>query len=182
MQHNVMVIPGEEVSTELGHVLVYFVHNSIPAGRFNKVMNEIHAQGAMAFMAHPFHIPLGNRWRKRSIFKPQAEHLTQLIGLEVENGHNRTRANKMAHFLAKENSLPSISGSDAHFPLEIGNCRTKMNVTELTFEAVRRSLMDNATLAALPRQWNAYPVYLWVGLLNRLSGRKYFWKEYGTES
>ncbi len=69
IQHGVLVIPAEEVSTDLGHVLALFVRQTITPGRFDQVLADIQAQDALPFMAHPYHIPLGNRWRHKPIFK-----------------------------------------------------------------------------------------------------------------
>lgn len=173
IQHGVLVIPGEEISTDLGHVLAYFVRKTIKPGPFIEVLGEIQKQNALAFMAHPFHIPLGNLWRKKQIFKMSESQIKLLTGLEVENGHNRSSANQMAVKLAQEMSLPAIAGSDAHFPFEIGNVRTRLRVDELTHDSIYEALSSWQALSVFPRKLNAYPVYLFIGMLNRFFGRRY---------
>lgn len=175
LQDGVLVIPGEEVSTELGHVLAFFVQATIAPGPFKTVLAQIREQGAIPFMAHPYHIALGNRWRKKPIFKLNPAYLHQLVGLEIHNGHNRTPANRLAASLAEEKKLPRISGSDAHLPWEIGNARTRFDLPRLTLDAVKAALLQGR-MQALPRQFNAFPVYLAVGLMNRLTGRRYAWR------
>ncbi len=173
VQHGVLVIPGEEISTDLGHVLAYFVRKTIKPGPFIEVLDEIRAQNALAFMAHPFHIPLLNRWRKKRIFRMSDSQVMLLTGLEVENGHNRASANQMARKMAQQMSLPSIAGSDAHFTFEIGNARTRILANDLTHVAIYEALSSWQTLSFFPRQVNAYSVYLFTGILNRFFGRRY---------
>ena len=175
IQNGVLVVPGEEISTDLGHVLAFFVRQTISPGPFDQVLGQIRIQGAFPFMAHPYHIPLGNRWRQKPIYRLRPEQLSQLAGVEVENGHNRPRANAFAAKLAEDTGLCTISGSDAHFPWEIGNARTVIEVDALTHAAVRAALLDGR-LKAMPCRVSAYGVYLGVGLINRLSGRRYAWK------
>lgn len=175
VQQGVLVIPGEEISTELGHVLAFFVRASIAPGPFETVVAQIREQGALAFMAHPYQIPLGNRWRKKALCKLTPVHLNQLVGLEIYNGHNRSRANRLAAQLAAAQKLSATSGSDAHLPWEIGNARTRFDLPALTLEAVKAAMLQGQ-MQALPRRFNAFPIYLAIGLMNRLSGRRYAWR------
>lgn len=175
LQQGVLVIPGEEVSTDVGHVLALFVHASITPGPFETVLRHIREQEALAFIAHPYHIPLGNLWRRHRILKASPEQLCLPDGIEVINGHNRTPANRLAQALARTYRLCPIAGSDAHFPWEIGNASTYLQVSELTYDAVRQALFKHHTQPQA-RQFNAYPVYLLVGLLNRVRKQKYAWK------
>ncbi len=176
LQDGVLVIPGEEISTEVGHVLAYFVKETIQPGYFADVLKEIRAQKALAFMAHPYHIPLGNRWRRRRIFKLTEQQLMQLDGIEVENGHNRSAANRLAWELAGTRRLPAISGSDAHLPLEIGNVRCQMDVREHSLAAVRAAFLTPGNVHPQRRRWNAYGVYLLTGVLNKVQRRHYAWR------
>ena len=176
LQDGVLVIPGEEISTEIGHVLAYFVRETISPGPFEQVIAQIRSQNALAFMAHPYHIPLGNRWRRKEVFKLAPEQLSLLDGIEVENGHNRGAANRMAWTLAQNKHLTALSGSDAHHPMEIGNGRCQLEVSELSHPAVRAALLDKNQVRPQPRRWNAYGVYLLMGVLNKITKKKYAWK------
>lgn len=175
MQHGTLVIPGEEISTDAGHVLAFFVRESIPPGPFEMVLRAIREQDAVAFVAHPFHIPLGNWWRKKSLCSLSTQHLTEVKGIEVFNGHNRAQANALARQLAMDKGLFAISGSDAHFPWEIGNATTEFNLHALTLDALR-SALNKGHMKARPRRFNAYGVYLLVGVMNHIRRRYYAWK------
>lgn len=176
LRSGVLLIPGEEISTDRGHVLAYFVRQTILPGRLDDVLAQVHEQNALAFMAHPYHIPLGNRWRKKRTFHLEPSHLQRLTGIEVENGHNRGAANQLAWQLAEREHLRPLAGSDAHWPFEIGNARTRLDLDDLTLPATRRAL-EQGTMQPLRRRFSAYPFYLLAGLLNRLSGKRYTYRE-----
>ncbi len=174
LQDGVLIIPGEEVSTDRGHVLAYFVKETIPPGYFEEVLERIREQNALAFVAHPYHIPIGNRWRHKPIFNLSSRQLTMVDGIEVINGHNRTLANQYALNLALSKGMLKLSGSDAHAPIEIGNAVTELEVGELSHQAVRDALLSGRA-SPRNRRFNGYPIYLLVGLMNRLYGRCYTW-------
>ena len=180
---NVLVIAGEEVSTDLGHVLALFVRKTISPGTFKEVIYQIRAQGGLAFIAHPVHIPLGNRWRKKSPLKYCADDFAMVNGIEVINGHNREPANQLASDLAMHQGLRGIAGSDAHFPFEIGNATTILECSEFTLESLYSCLLSG-TIRPQVRRFNAYPMYLFIGLMNKLQGKKYTYKDshYGVSS
>lgn len=167
-----LLLPGEEISTEIGHVLAYFIQRTVPPGPFLQVAQEVHRQGGLVFIAHPYQIPLANRWRRRPVFRLQEQHWSFVDGLEVENGQNCPAANRLAHQLAWHRRCTAISGSDAHFPLEIGNARTQVECSSLSLEALRAAFCER-NLLPLVRRWNAYPLYLLTGILNRWSGKYY---------
>ncbi len=176
LQDGVLVIPGEEISTDIGHVLAYFVRETIPPGPFETVIQTVREQGGLAFLVHPYQIPLGNHWRKKQIFKATPKQLGLLDGIEIINGHNRAMANQLAVRLAQEGSYTAIAGSDAHLPLEIGNVRCLLEIPEFSYAAVRQALTGKDQIRPQRRRWNAYGIYLLIGVLNKLQKRRYVWK------
>ena len=172
VEHGVLVIPGEEVSTDRGHLLVYFVKETILPDKFENDIEQVKQQDALCFIAHPYHIPLLNSIRKKNTFRLENSHYEMINGIEVENGHNRSSANQLAIKLAGEHHLNMIAGSDAHFAFEIGNALTLMDIEEITLESVREAMKLGKT-QPLARKFNEYPVYLFVGLLNKLSRKQY---------
>jgi predicted metal-dependent phosphoesterase TrpH len=173
---DILVIPGEEISTDRGHLLAYFVRETIPPGPFEKVIAAVQEQDALGFMAHPIHIPIGNRWRKKPTCHIYEEDFQHLDGIEIENGHNRSKANRRARMIADQYGIPSISGSDAHFSLEIGNAETILTAKDRSLDAVREAL-ESGHFRALPRRFSGFPFYLAVGLMNRLARQHYAYKE-----
>lgn len=139
------------------------------------MIEQVKQQGAIAYLAHPYHIPLGNRWRNHPLHQFELSDLDRLHGIEGVNGENRSRANVRAMQLAHQRRLSTIAGSDAHFPLEIGNARTILEIEDNTLEAVKDALANGRTVP-LDRRFNAYGFYLITGLLNKVRKQKYAYK------
>jgi predicted metal-dependent phosphoesterase TrpH len=122
------VIIGEEVSTEIGHVLVYYVKKEIKRGKVRDVLKEARRQKAVCCLAHPYN-PFVARIAKligyknsRKTLTKENEKLVRLFdGIEVFNARNLfAKQNRMAEALAKKYKKTAIVGSDAHFSSEIG--------------------------------------------------------------
>lgn len=113
MQSNLLVIPGIEVSTAQGHLLVLGVTEPVERGL--DVMDTIakaHEMGGITILPHPFH-----RYRHGVAFRTK-EALGMVDAVEVFNSrYIFGRANKMAERWAKRLHKPMVAGSDAH------NCR-----------------------------------------------------------
>lgn len=126
------VIPGIEISTEHGHLLAYFIREKILAESFNDIVDQIHAKGGIAIMAHPVRVPILYKFRGKKIKYPSAGTLKMVDGVEVYNAHNSKIANDESLKLAKEKDIKCmIAGSDAHFRWEIGGAKTIFNIEEL---------------------------------------------------
>jgi len=112
------IIIGHEVSTNLGHVLAYNIKKDIKPGDFYQIIKEIHNQGGLAVVAHPFRI-----WPHLR-FKANLRDVSKEIdGIEGLNGRVMFGfSNRKAERTAKELGKAIIAGSDAHFSYEIGDC------------------------------------------------------------
>jgi hypothetical protein len=143
---DLLVISGEEFSTEFGHLLGLFLTGPIPFARVpgraleapggvGALIDAIHAQGGLAVLAHPF---------ERELDETRLLPLVPLLdGLEVWNGRaNRIHrdANARAAAFARDHGLAPLAGSDAHLPREIGNGVLRLEVEALTPEAVKAAL------------------------------------------
>jgi len=49
-----LIIPGIEVSTEIGHILGIGINEEVKKGNAQEVINDINEQGAVAIFAHPY--------------------------------------------------------------------------------------------------------------------------------
>lgn len=132
----VLLIPGEEFSTEYGHLLGLFLKEPVRPGSFEEIVAGIHAQDGLAVLAHPF---------EHSADAGRIEPIAHLLdGVETWNGRaNRKnpRANEMAAAFAEKHGLPGTGGSDAHLLEEIGNGTVTVEAASLTEEAVRAALL-----------------------------------------
>ncbi len=117
-------VPGVEVSTHEGHLLVYGVPEAPPAHRsLAETLDRVAALGGVAVLAHPF------RW-VHGVGRRIATNAS-VQGLEGRNGKNSELSNTRAELLAARRSLGCTGGSDAHEPALVGRAFTEFD-TEVT--------------------------------------------------
>lgn len=113
------VIIGCEVNTEVGDIIGLFLNNEIQSRQSTEVIDEIHKQEGIVVLPHPF--------KSHNLNEELIKSVDLLEGI---NGRCRLEKNLMAQDLARKYNLPLIAGSDAHFGLEIGKCRTIVKIEE----------------------------------------------------
>jgi predicted metal-dependent phosphoesterase TrpH len=133
-EHDFLILCGMEVSTDLGHILVYgleeYVSGILYAETLRQVVNRI--DGVM-FAAHPYRkafVSTNGRWDapKPTLTVQQAADrpIVQLVdGLEVYNGATGDRENAMAAAVRAYVGVRGIGGSDAHSEHGLGCCVTE---------------------------------------------------------
>ena len=116
----VLVIPGIEVSTKQGHLLVLGVTDLIPAGLDVIVTVEIaRRMGALAILPHPYHM-----WR-HGVARRKKAGMNIVDAVEVFNSRYIVgSANTKAARIAKRLGKPCVGGSDAHNARFVGFGRT----------------------------------------------------------
>jgi predicted metal-dependent phosphoesterase TrpH len=112
------VIVAEEVLTDIGEVMGFFLTEEVPSGTsVNEAIERIKAQGGLVGVPHPFD-------RMRGI-GPQAlkELLPSIDFIEAFNSRilPLSNSNEKARLFAQEHGLPCTAGSDAHTITEIGH-------------------------------------------------------------
>ncbi len=118
----VQVFDGEEA---VGEYIALFINKEIRPGNYLEVLNEIHAQGGLAIVAHPF-----DRYRRR--FKRLEKVKKKVDGIEAFNSRCYLSSfNKKAEKFAEKNSLPKTAGSDGHLPKEVGRAFTEVNCSSV---------------------------------------------------
>jgi hypothetical protein len=123
LKSDVLVIPGIEVSTKQGHLLVLGVNEVIPAGiDFFETVKIAREMGGLLILPHPYH-----QWRHGVAIKVKT-------GIEavdaVESFNSRYivgSANKKAGRKAKFFGKPCVAGSDAHNARFVGYGVTKID-------------------------------------------------------
>lgn len=113
------VIPGCEVTTTQGHLLGLDIDHAPPQTDPLAVINEIHQQGGVAVLSHPFD-------RLRECYTTDLSAIAEAVdGVEVVNSRCVLPPdNRRAQTFAYEHRLAPIGGSDAHFPIEVGRAYT----------------------------------------------------------
>ncbi len=116
-QVGILVLPGVEVTTELGHVLVYGLDALVPritdARRLRALCDE---RNALMFLAHPARDP--------GLRVPRAA-MELFDGVEGLNGCDGPLQNQSASSRGRTRPLPPIGGSDSHAMHEVGTAATE---------------------------------------------------------
>ena len=118
---NFEVIIGEEVSTNYGDVLAYYLSKKIATIDFYEVIDEARKQDALISVAHPFRTTLIHDHK----FKIQIEKIKNKIdAIECFNARTLPGDNKKANETAEKLNVAKTAGSDSHFFFEIGTACT----------------------------------------------------------
>lgn len=132
MMDRTQFIPGVEVSTTVGHVVIVGPNPPFRTtpGELTpeEVVSLAHDRGCAAIIAHPF-----RRSRVR-------ESDANFDAVEINGKHPDRIARVRA--LSETLNLPIVGGSDAHFPFEVGSAFTKLDIPQLTAEAVVTAILE----------------------------------------
>jgi predicted metal-dependent phosphoesterase TrpH len=117
---SVLVIPGIEVTTRQGHLLVLGITEIIPAGLDVEVTVAMaRRMGALLILPHPYHV-----WRHGVARRRKAG---MMVVDAVESFNSRYivgSANRKAERIALKLGKPCVGGSDAHNARFVGFGRT----------------------------------------------------------
>lgn len=116
----VLVIPGIEVSTKQGHLLVLGVTEIIPAGLdVMATVSIARRMGALTILPHPYHV-----WR-HGVARRKKAGMHVVDAVETFNSRYIVgSANQKAARIAKRLGKPCVGGSDAHNARFVGFGRT----------------------------------------------------------
>jgi predicted metal-dependent phosphoesterase TrpH len=125
-------IPGIEITTTQGHVLVVGPDppRRTTAGELTpeEAVELAHDRDCAAIIAHPY--------RNSTVRNVEAE----FDAIEVNGKHPRTE--EWVRRLADNHDLPMVGGSDAHYPIEVGRAYTRIDADELSPEAVVEAIRE----------------------------------------
>jgi predicted metal-dependent phosphoesterase TrpH len=134
------VFRGMEVTTEVGHVLVFGVPRHHPSmATLDELHRIVRAEGGLMYLAHP-----GRRYGTL----PPADLATYFDSVEAQNGTEGLLQNDTAASLARSLRLPGIGGSDCHSVREVGVCATRFEHAIDTEAAFHAALRNGAYSAA----------------------------------
>ena len=122
---NFEVIVGEEVKTDSGDVLFYYVKNEIKPGKLSDCLREGKRQGCLIVIPHPFRF----RWiiPRKGFRYPLGKLKGKIDGIEAVNGRNLFLWNLLARRKAKQLAIAMTGGSDGHYPAEVGRCYSEFD-------------------------------------------------------
>jgi len=137
---NFILVPGVEVSTLEGHLLLYGVRESPPTGRpVAETIDWARDHGSVPVLAHPFRFSHGVG---RTIAEGAA-----VPAIETVNGHNSPRANRRAAVVATARNLATTGGSDVHQLSDLGRAYTEFPEGTSSVDGVLEALRSGRTLA-----------------------------------
>jgi predicted metal-dependent phosphoesterase TrpH len=111
-----VVLRGMEVTTEVGHVLVFGLYGyETEMATLEGLRARVRDRGGLMFLAHP---------SRRYGTLPPADLSAFFDSVEALNGTEGMIQNDHALALARTMRLPGIGGSDSHSVREVGTCAT----------------------------------------------------------
>jgi hypothetical protein len=119
-----LVIVGEEIKTDVGEIIAYFLKEEVPKGLpVREAIARVRERGGVVGVSHPL-----DRLRREAM---GLTHLLSVIEqvdlLEVFNARTTFPSdNRRALDLAREWGLLATAGSDAHIAWEIGHAYVEM--------------------------------------------------------
>ncbi|GIX48296.1 MAG: phosphotransferase [Candidatus Tectimicrobiota bacterium] len=132
-EHGFLFLRGMEVSTDLGHILVYGLETYVPGiMRAETLRRVVEAAGGAMVAAHPFRRAFTRQFRNgrepmpRSLEEAARHPLFALVdGIEVCNGGSADSENRLAMEVCHYLGLTPVGGSDAHSEHGIGYYATR---------------------------------------------------------
>ena len=122
------VIVAAEINTRAGDIIGLFISGEIRSREAMDVIDEIHSQGGIAVLPHPF--------KSHKLTDPI---IRAVDVIEAFNGRTSPQQNRQAADLARQFGKPVVCGSDAHLEFEIGRCRNVLAGPDL-----RQSVLSGA--------------------------------------
>lgn len=135
---DLLIIPGIEVSTKQGHLLVLGTFTVFPPNEdVSKTIADAKSEGAVTVVPHPFH-----RWRhgvglKKRYALKEADAIEGLNSRYIIGTANQKAVKK-----AKKYGKPMTAGSDAHNARFVGFGVTEIECSERSVEAILDAIRD----------------------------------------
>jgi len=163
-----LVIVGEEVLTERGELIAYYVKEEVPKGlTVGETLRRLKAQGAFISIPHPFDLRR-HGWPLEELI----ELLPEVDALEVFNARCLRKVyNDRALAFARKQGMPMLAGSDAHSLVELGLAVTRLpafNSAEELRVAVRETHISGRPLSVLDH----FKASALIGLSKFIPGKK----------
>jgi predicted metal-dependent phosphoesterase TrpH len=131
-KHDFLVIPGIEVNTEDGHVVVFGLEKYVYGmHRMRELAALADQSGGVMIAAHPYRRQLPFELRHEGDWSAALERAAAnpayplVAAMESYNGRGTARENAFAQGLAERLGLPQAAGSDAHTSADVGRCATE---------------------------------------------------------
>lgn len=131
-RHRFLVLPGIEVNTENGHILVFGLHRYVfGMHRVRELARLVEKAGGAMVAAHPYRRQLPFELRDdgdwtEALEQAAANPAYRLVcALESHNGRGTERENRFSRELCQRLGIPGTAASDAHHRDDVGRCATQ---------------------------------------------------------
>jgi predicted metal-dependent phosphoesterase TrpH len=138
----VLVIPGIEVSTRQGHIIVLGIDTPLPPRRdVMETIAEARARGGLVILPHPYHM-----WR-HGVARKMKGSIRAVDAVEAFNSRYIVgTANRKAALMARRYQKPCVGGSDAHHARFVGFGVTYIDA-EPTVASILSAIREGKTIA-----------------------------------
>ncbi|MDY0388488.1 MAG: PHP domain-containing protein [Methanolobus sp.] len=162
---DMIVIPGVEVSSSKGHILVLGIREPIEPGLSpEETIKKARQQGAVVIIPHPFKVSSHGLGYVEGLDTDAVEVLNSRC---VTDGPNNKARNA-----AQELGLPMVGGSDSHEAKMVGRSYTNIEAESRTVEAVLDAIRKGHTIPGGGKTPTSFVVkQMFVGHLNKLGRR-----------
>ena len=135
-----MVIPGTEISTADGHLIVLGVSRQIGRGSpANEAIIEVRRLGGLTVVPHPYDYFSPSIDPAKLGVKPDAIETINASVIFFEKAKHR------AERIAQELGLPGVGGSDSHIPETVGDAYTIVDSDSRAIEDVFLAVKEGRT-------------------------------------
>jgi len=131
-RHDFLVIPGIEVNTEDGHVLVFGLERFVYGmHRMTELAGLVKSAGGAMVAAHPyrrqlpFELRADGDWSNALAQAAANPAYCHMQAMEAHNGRGSARENDFSHDLCRRLGLREVAASDAHDRRDLGRCATE---------------------------------------------------------
>ncbi|TFF99340.1 MAG: hypothetical protein EU540_06905, partial [Promethearchaeota archaeon] len=140
---DIIVIPGMEINTHIGEILILFIEDDIKFNdnNFNTIVEKVKDNNGLIVIPHPFDFLRNNRLKMNLL---NDNIINKFIdGIEIINSRIifKKSVTKAKNF-NKKYKLFETGGSDAHTLKEIGNGYTLIRDADKSFESIKNSLLE----------------------------------------
>ncbi len=133
-RHDFLVIPGIEVNTESGHVVVFGLEEFVYGmHRLGELVELVEAAGGAMIAAHPyrrqlpFELTQEGDWSEALERASENEAYSRVQAIETLNGRGTERQNAFSAAVCERHGLAQTAGSDAHSAVDVGTCATEFD-------------------------------------------------------
>jgi predicted metal-dependent phosphoesterase TrpH len=124
----IRIIPGQEVTTEFGHVVILCNFPPSPPRNLSQLVDYSRENNCIIFPSHPFDIfrkGIGNK-----VFEYKFD------AIEVFNSKAPPNANKKALLASQQLKLPGLANSDSHVKEALGSAYNLIPLNEFNIDEI----------------------------------------------